>query len=206
MRKVARVLASALVLPALAVAQRTFVVQGHRFAFRDAVRQAVHGDVLLVRAGTYSANLGVTQGIAVLCDAGVLLHADGVYGAGLSIADLPAGRVFRMRGGGFLGSVFVPPLSVWNCVGTVVLEDVGVDVARVENSRAVAFTRCSLAFTTVDRSTATFADCTIRGGATSNPSGGAALTATQSDVAIAGGLLRGGDALWTLPATAALSI
>jgi hypothetical protein len=187
----------------LAIAQRTVIVQGGPDAFVNAVSQAVHDDVLIVRPGTYSASVHTDQGIAMLCDPGVQLSVDLAQGSGLVVEGLPSGRVFRLRGGTLLGLLpYFPSIFARSNQGTIVVEDVvlGGGVT-IWDTRAVGINRCFLRRSSVARSNATFSDCSMIGDAL-----GAALTAHRAEVTIAGGQLRGSDPYLTVPAGSALFV
>src|SRR5262249_51967089 len=78
------------------------------------------GDVLIVRAGTYS-GLVTSKGIAVLGAPGATLQPSGGYAVSVQVSSLPAGRTFSLRGFRLLAPT---GFKLYTCSGTIVIDDV----------------------------------------------------------------------------------
>ena len=197
-----------LALSATAVAQQTIVVQGDHLAFQRAVGIARHGDVLLVRAGAYSGFASTDQGITILCDPGVTLEGDGPRGSGFVVASLPAGQVFRMRGGSFSGfPQFVDPALVLDCAGHVQFEGAGFSSGpTIRRSASVALNGCGGARCTIEDSTVSLAATRLGGILSADPAVGAGLVVRRSTVDVSGGRFVGADGQLFFGPTAGMSI
>lgn len=196
---------AALALFVPVAAQSTIVVQGGHEAFRDALNQAVAGDVLVVRPGQYGGHAVIDEAITVLLDQGALLVADGTRGAGLGIGSIAAGQTVRIRGGGIAGSALpVPSLTIVDCAGSVVLEDFGISSGPwIQNADSVLVNRCRIYGAVVEDSTATFSGCSGTGPYCQGSNCGA-LTIRHSEVGIHGCQFSGADPYFFFPASPAI--
>lgn len=191
---VLRLLAVAVVAGAALCAQQTIIVQGGGQAYDQALLAANHGDTLIVRAGRYQSSTA-TKGVTVLCDPGV------EFGLGLGwfpigATNLPAGTNFVFRGGRIAFQMNFSDVAVTNCAGNVVFEglvdDDGLGIS-ISNCASVAFHRCRFDKATIRDSSLALSECTISG-SWAVPS----LELIDSEVAIAGGSIRGKDGFQSL--------
>jgi hypothetical protein len=112
-----------LVLAAATAAQRTFIVDAAGGAGSDfrtiqpALDAAAHGDLILVRLGTYAEDLLITKGVRLVGEAGARVEKP-VAGPSVRISSLPAGRKLVLQGLTFLET----ELRVETCAGEVVLD------------------------------------------------------------------------------------
>ena len=187
-----RFFAISLLLAPLA-AQQTIVVQGGGNALQNAVAQANPGDILVVRAGTYGNTL-VDKGITIRCDLGVVIQLVG-RGSALGVA-VPAGQLFRMRGGSLVGGGGLFPALATSGAGTAIFEEVGSGSFSIATGTQVAFHRCGFGELNVGLvggavSNVAFDDCTLNG----------RTQITNARVTMAGGSATGsGNPLFSFPA------
>lgn len=167
-------------------AQQTFIVQGGGSAYAQALTAANHGDTLIVRAGRYDSAFA-RVGVTVLCDPGV----EFLGGLPMGAYGLPAGTNFVLRGGRLVFQMHFFDVQVSDCAGNVVFEDFADDASLgmiISNSGSVAFHRCRFGKANVTDSTLALAECAVRGSL-----GVPSFEVTRSEIAVAGGSLRGSD-------------
>ena len=121
-------------------AQTTFVVDptggGNFVDLPPAVGAASPGDILLVRAGTYSPT-AISKGIRILADPGATFAWS--RGPSMVVSDVPANQTLVVRGLGIPLGPFVPDIVVQNNAGHVHLESMGTFLGvHVLNSRQVS--------------------------------------------------------------------
>lgn len=183
-----------ILLPSLAAAQRSWIVDarngtGSDFStLADAFRAAKAGDTVLVRKGTYFGGT-ISKGIALLAEAGTFLS--GTSRTLLTVANLPRGEVFRMKGFVLLGfRSGMRGVEIRNCRGRVHVEDLTIRpfAVGVFDGPGVTVSNCTAV---------TLSDCDIQAGP--------AVLSTSSDVNISRSILVGGPAaLLSRPASAGL--
>ena len=121
---------------------------GDHAQIADAVLAAADGDVILVRAGTYSAPvLADDKGVSVQAEAGVTPR----LGGSLNVRNLAAGKTFSWRGVELRPFFGADPLVVDDNEGHVRFEDALIQTnaeqgngATVRRSGSVSFLRCDL--------------------------------------------------------------
>jgi len=205
-----------LVASAPLAAQRTFIVDaqnGPGTNFTDlapALAQAQHGDVYVIRAGTYGA-ASTDKGVALLGQGGVLIDAGAAATPALTVANLPAGTSFTLKQIELAGTG-AEGMSVQSCNGRVhlaqlrVSKQVPLASVNIDQCREVTMVDVQLVGTLrSSNATLVVTSSTLRGqnGVPGVISGTAALAVAQSTVVLADGTLTGGDGYFGMGATQA---
>jgi len=122
-------LVAAVSTAALASAQKTYIVDANNGPGADyldlpaAVKAANHGDVLVLRAGTYTPTT-ITKGIAILGRPGAAIRTGSLFGGKLTVTGVPGGQRFRMRGVVVQELMEVESFQITGNSGSVHLEEV----------------------------------------------------------------------------------
>lgn len=224
---------AALSISCALAAQSTLIVDaagnGNYLDLPPAVAAAQPGDLVLVRAGTYSSTT-VRIGIRIVGEPGATVF--GGFATGLIIDHVPAGQCCVVRGIGTM-TLGGPTLQVLDCLGQVHLEDIaqqtGIEVQRSSQvslvhismpmggvplhvaDSSVAVVRCDLHAgwsvgeprhaVVVERSTVVLSQTTLVGGPDFTGIGSGSAVALLS-----GSLIVAGDASTSIAAGTSLSI
>src|SRR5262249_11991463 len=150
------IIAASAVLAGTTLAQRSFVVDaanGPGTNFTDlpqALAQAQHGDVYIVRPGFYSP-CSTDKGVSLL---GLGATISGSTAPALVVQNLPAGRTFAMRAFAVNTVGATSAIALHSNAGKVILEEaaigngVGISID-ISNCRLVAISHATLSGTTV---------------------------------------------------------
>lgn len=207
----------ACLLVAAAPAQTNWVVDsegGPGSNFRSivaALDAAAHGDIILVRAGTYSETTTrawptTGKGVTLVGEPGTVLSGD--PSARFTVRGLPAGRTFAMRGFGFSRAGV---LEIEGCDGLVHVEDINLYSGNsnpasrliIKDSAQVCVSRVSVTgynTVTATNSRVVFHRCTLD--TVAKIFSAPALILSESDVSISRCTITGGPRVWTAPSPA----